>query len=142
MSIRPFSIAIADDRLDWIARRLDEAQWPDPAEGEPWAYGTSITVLRDLVAHWRSAYDWRAREAAMNRFAQFLVDVEVDGTPYSIHLIHVAGNGPQPKPVLITHGWPGSFVEFLDVIEPLTDPAAHGGDATDALSVVIPSLIG
>lgn len=144
MSIRPFTIAIPDERLDWIARRLDEAQWPDPAEGEPWAYGTSITVLRDLVEHWRSAYDWRAREAAMNRFAQFLVDVDVDGTPYSIHLIHVTGRGPQPqpKPVLITHGWPGSFVEFLDVIEPLTDPAAHGGDAADALSVVIPSLIG
>ncbi len=143
MSIRPFTIAVAQARLDWIERRLDEAQWPEPIEDpDPWAHGTNIAVLRELVGHWRDHYDWRTREAAMNRFPQFLVDVEVDGIRHSIHLIHVIGRGAAPRPVLITHGWPGSFVEFLDVIGPLTDPTAHGGEASDAISVVIPSLIG
>lgn len=142
MTIRPFTIAVPQARLDWIARRLDEAEWPDPAEGDAWGYGASVPVMWDLVRYWRTSYDWRAREAAMNRFPQFLVDVEVDGTAYTVHLIHVVGKGPDPKPVLITHGWPGSFVEFLEVIDPLTDPAVHGGDAADALTLVIPSLLG
>ena len=142
MAIHPFTIAVPQERLDWIARRLDEAEWPDPAEGDPWAYGTSVAAMRDLVGYWREGYDWRAREAAMNRFPQFLVDVEVDGVPYQVHLLHVAGKGPNPKPVLVTHGWPGSFVEFLEIIDPLTDPAAHGGDAADAVTLVIPSLLG
>lgn len=142
MTIRPFTIDIPQARLDWIARRLDEAEWPDPAEGEPWAYGTSLSAMRDLVDHWRNSYDWRAREAAMNRFPHVLVDVEVDGAAYTIHMIHVIGKGTNPRPVLISHGWPGSFVEFLEIVEPLTDPAAHGGDPADAVTVVIPSLIG
>ncbi len=142
MNVRPFTIAIPGQRLDWIARRLDEAEWPLEPAGAPWAHGTSSAVLRDLVGHWRGAYDWRAREQAMNRFPQVLVDVEVDGEHYTIHALHVVGNGPRPRPVLITHGWPGSFVEFLDVIEPLGDPAAHGGDVHDAMTLVIPSLIG
>lgn len=142
MAIHPFTIAVPEDRLDWIARRLDEAEWPDPAEGEPWAYGTSLEAMRDLVGYWRNSYDWRAREVEMNRFPQFLVDVEVDGVPYRIHLLHVVGKGANPRPVLVTHGWPGSFVEFLEIIDPLTDPAAHGGDAADAVTLVIPSLIG
>ena len=78
----------------------------------------------------------------MNRFPRLLIDVEVDGEHYTVHALHVAGKGPRPQPVLMTHGWPGSFVEFLDVIEPLGDPAAHGGDARDAMTLVIPSLIG
>lgn len=142
MTIRPFTIAVPQDRLDWITRRLDDAQWPDGADGEDWAYGTSMAAMRDLVAYWREHYDWRAREAMINRLPHFLVDVEVDGVAYTVHLIHVVGKGPNPRPTLITHGWPGSFVEFLEVIDPLTDPAAHGGDAADALTVVIPSLIG
>ena len=140
--VRPFVIDVPQSKLDWIAQRLDDAEWPDPAEGDAWAYGMDGAALRDLVHHWRTAYDWRAGEAAMNRFPHFLVDVEVDGRPYTVHLIHVVGKGPNPKPVLITHGWPGSFVEFLEAIDPLTDPAAHGGDANDAMTVVVPSLIG
>jgi microsomal epoxide hydrolase len=142
MTIRPFTIDIPQDRLDWIARRLDDARWPDGAEGEAWGYGVSMAAMHDLVAYWREQYDWRAREAMMNSLPHFLVDVDVDGVPYTVHLIHVVGKGPNPKPVIITHGWPGSFVEFLDVIGPLTDPAGHGGDAADALTVVIPSLLG
>lgn len=142
MTVRPFRIDVPQARLDWVARRLDEAQWPDGADGDPWAYGTSLPAMRDLVAWWRDHYDWRAREAAMNALPHFLVDVEVDGAPYSVHLIHVVGKGPSPKPVLISHGWPGSFVEFLDAVGPLTDPAAHGGEPADAMTVVLPSLIG
>jgi len=142
MTVRPFRIDVPQARLDWISRRLDEARWPHGADGDPWAHGTSIPVMRDLVDHWRNHYDWREREAAMNRFPHFLVDVEVDGATYAVHLIHVVGKGPSPRPVLITHGWPGSFVEFLESIEPLADPAAHGGDPADAMTVVVPSLIG
>jgi len=142
MTIRPFRIDVPQARLDWIARRLDDAQWPDEAQGDAWAYGASLPVMRDLVAYWREHYDWRAREAAMNRFPHVLIDVDVDGAPYTVHAIHVVGKGPSPKTVLITHGWPGSFVEFLQSIEPLTDPAAHGGDPADAVTVVVPSLIG
>ncbi len=142
MTVRPFRIDVPKARLDWITRRLDDAVWPDRAAGEPWAYGTDPDVLAELINHWRTHYDWRAREATINAFPQFMVDVEVDGAPYSIHLLHVVGRGPSPKPVLVTHGWPGSFVEFLDVIPLLTDPAAHGGDAADAVTLVIPSLIG
>jgi microsomal epoxide hydrolase len=142
VSIRPFAVDAPQARLDWIARRLDAAAWPDPAAGDPWAYGTSVEALRELVGYWRERYDWRAREAAMNRFPHFLCDVVVDGAPYTIHFIHVVGEGPAPKPVLISHGWPGSFVEFLEAIGPLTDPAAYGGDPADAVTVVVPSLIG
>ena len=142
MTVRPYRIDVPQARLDWIARRLDEAAWPDRAAGDRWAYGTDPDTLRELIEYLRAHYDWRAREAAINAFPQCLVDVDVDGAPYSVHLLHVVGKGPSPKPVLVTHGWPGSFVEFLDVIGPLTDPAAHGGDAADALTLVIPSLIG
>lgn len=142
MTIRPFTIAVPQERLDWIARRLDEARWPDVPDSAPWAHGTSAEALHELIDHWLVSYDWRAREAAFNAIPQVLVDVEVDGMPYAIHAFHVPGKGPNPRPVMITHGWPGSFVEFLDVIGPLTDPAAHGGDPRDALTLVIPSLIG
>jgi len=142
MTIRPFTIDVPQSRLDWIAQRLDEAAWPDRPEGDPWHYGASVDAMLDLVRYWRSDYDWRAREAAMNRFPQFLVDVEVDGVPYAIHLVHLLGKGPSPKTVVLMHGWPGSFVEFLESAGPLADPAAHGGDPADALNIVIPSLIG
>lgn len=142
MTVKPFTIAVPQERLDWITRRLREAEWPAKPTGEPWAYGASVDAMHSLVDYWLDRYDWRAREAAMNRFPHFLADVEVDGEPYSIHFIHVKGKGPNPKPTIISHGWPGSFVEFLDSIERLTDPAKFGGDPADALSVVVPSLIG
>ncbi|WP_380872041.1 epoxide hydrolase family protein [Sphingomonas sp. DBB INV C78] len=142
MSVTPFRISVPQEKLDWIARRLREANWPTQAAGDPWAYGASVPDMRALVEHWLNQYDWRMREAELNRFPHFLGEVEVDGAPYTVHFIHVQGNGPNPKPVIITHGWPGSFVEFMEVIEPLTDPARFGGDPADAVSVVIPSLIG
>jgi hypothetical protein len=114
MTVRPFIIAVPQERLDWIAGRLRDAQWPTEATGDPWAYGASIPEVRALVDYWLTRYDWRAREAAMNRFPHYLASVEVDGAPYDIHFIHVPGKGPSPKPAIIIHGWPGSFVEFID----------------------------
>jgi pimeloyl-ACP methyl ester carboxylesterase len=142
VSAVPFPIAIPQQKLDWIARRLREAEWPTPAEGDPWAYGASIPEMRGLVDYWLTDYDWRAREAALNRWPHYHAHVEVAGAPYDVHFIHVPGKGPNPTPVMLIHGWPGSFVEFLDVIEPLTDPGKFGGDPADAVSVVVPSLIG
>jgi len=143
MSVRPFKVHIPQQKLDWIWRRLRDAQWPTEHDHpDPWAYGASIPEMRGLVDYWLHEYDWRAREEAMNRFPHFLASVELDGTPYDVHFIHARGKGPNPKTAIVMHGWPGSFVEFLDCIERLTDPAKFGGKAEDSLNVVIPSLIG
>jgi len=143
MSVRPFKVDIPQAKLDWIKSRLKDAQWPTEHDNpDPWAYGASIPEMRSLVEYWLTKYDWRAREARMNQFPHFIASVEVDGNPYDVHFIHVKGKGPNPKTAIITHGWPGSFVEFLDCIERLTDPAKFGGKAEDSLNVVIPSLIG
>ncbi len=143
MSVRPFKVHIPQEKLDWIKSRLRDAQWPTEHDNpDPWAYGASIPEMRSLVDYWLNKYDWRAREERMNRFPHFLASVEVDGNPYDVHFIHVKGKGPNPKTAIIMHGWPGSFVEFLDCIECLTDPAKFGGKAEDSLNVVIPSLIG
>lgn len=143
MSVRPFKVDIPQSKLDWIKSRLKDAQWPtDHDNPDPWAYGASIPEMRNLVEYWLTKYDWRAREARMNQFPHFIASIEVDGNPYDVHFIHVKGKGPNPKTAIIMHGWPGSFVEFLDCIERLTDPAKFGGKAEDSLNVVIPSLIG
>ncbi len=136
--VTPFRIDVPQSRLDYIHSRIADAQWPDVPEGDPWQYGTSHAALKDLVAWWQTRYDWRAREAAMNRFPHFKARVE----DYDIHFIHVKGSGANPQPIIITHGWPGSFVEFLKVIDPLTNPENHGGSAEDAFSVVVPSIPG
>ncbi len=138
MALLPFKIDISQTRLDHIAGRLRNAQWPDIPTGDPWELGASGTEMRGLIDYWLTHYDWRAREALFNQLPQFTATI--DG--YAIHFIHVRGAGANPQPVLITHGWPGSFVEFLKVIEPLTQPQKFGGRIEDALSVVIPSLPG
>lgn len=142
MGVSPFTIAVPQEKLDWIDRRLREARWPVGASGHAWAYGTAMDEMRALADYWLDGYDWRARETALNRFPHFMGRVGVDGETYDIHFIHVVGKGANPRPVIITHGWPGSFVEFMETIEPLTDPARFGGDPNDAVTVVIPSLIG
>ena len=143
MTVRPFKVDIPQAKLDWIKSRLRDAQWPTEHDNpDPWAYGASIPEMRSLVDYWINKYDWRAREEAMNRFPHFLASVEADGNPYDVHFVHLQGKGPNPKTAIIMHGWPGSFVEFLDCIERLTDPAKFGGKAEDSLNVVIPSLIG
>ena len=118
MNVKPFKIAVPQARLDWIAQRVKEAEWPDVPDGQPWQYGTSAAAMKDLVQYWQTRYDWRAREAAMNRFPHFKAQVE----DYEIHFMHVKGSGKSPQPIIIAHDWPGSFVEFLKVIEHLARP--------------------
>ena len=118
--------------------RLKSADWPDVPQGEPWQYGASAAALQDLVQYATTHYDWRARETAMNSFPNFKARVE----DYDIHFIHVKGSGSNPQPIIITHGWPGSFVEFLKVIDPLAHPEKHGGDAEDGFDIVVPSIPG
>jgi pimeloyl-ACP methyl ester carboxylesterase len=138
MDLERFEIAIADEVLADLRDRLRRTRWPDQIAGSGWSYGTDSAYLRELVRYWIEKFDWRAQETALNRFPQFLATV--DGV--RLHFIHERGRGPKPFPLLISHGWPGSFVEFADVIEPLTDPGAHGGDPADAFDVVVPSLPG
>jgi epoxide hydrolase len=136
--IQPFRVEIPQDRIDDLRERLARTRWPDPLPGDDWSTGVPTGWLRELAGHWRDKYDWRAAEAKLNGFPQFTT--EIDGQ--RIHFLHVRSSVPDALPLLLTHGWPGSIVEFLDVIGPLTDPAAHGGDPADAFHVVIPSLPG
>ncbi|MFY0581712.1 epoxide hydrolase family protein [Cystobacter fuscus] len=138
MSPRPFRIDVPQAVLTDLQRRLEATRFPEPLPGEPWQHGADVAYVRELCAYWRERYDWRKHEAELNRFPQFLCEVEgVD-----IHFWHVRGKGPSPLPLLLTHGWPGSIYEFHHLIEPLTNPAAHGGDARDAFDVIIPALPG
>ncbi|MFC4500940.1 MULTISPECIES: epoxide hydrolase family protein [Streptomyces] len=136
--IRPFRIDIPQRDLDDLYDRLDRARWPDDLSGTGWAYGVPADYLRELVHHWRHSYDWRAAEAQLNEWPQFTTTI--DGS--NVHFAHVRSPEPDATPLILTHGWPGSVVEFLDVVGPLTDPAAHGGDPADAFHVVVPSIPG
>lgn len=135
---RPFKVRVDDAAIADLQRRLDQTRWPDEPGGAPWATGTDLRWLQGLVAYWRRGFDWRAQEARLNALPQFRQPVGgVD-----LHWLHVPGRGPAPMPLLLSHGWPGSVFEFLDIIPLLTDPAAHGGDPEDAFTVVVPSLPG
>ena len=136
--IRPFRIEIPQVDLDDLHDRLARTRWPDDLPGTGWERGIPGGYLRGLAEYWRSAYDWRAAEAALNEIPQF--STTIDEQP--IHFLHVRSPEPRALPLLLTHGWPSSPVEFLKVIGPLTDPRAHGGDPADAFHVVIPSLPG
>jgi pimeloyl-ACP methyl ester carboxylesterase len=138
MQIEPFHIAIDESVLADLRERLSRTRLPDEIPGSGWTYGTNLAYLRELVAYWKDRYDWRAAEAALNRFPQFRARVGGLG----IHFIHRRGEGPKPLPLVITHGWPGSVAEFAEIIEPLADPARHGGDAADSFDVIAPSMPG
>src|SRR5262245_45051736 len=138
MSIRPFAIHVEQAILDDLRARLDRTRWPTSAAEDNWTAGTSAAFMHDLAEHWRQHFDWRAQERALNQFAHFRADV--DG--FGVHFLHERGRGPQAMPLLLTHGWPDSFVRFLKIIPMLTDPKAHGGDPSDAFDVVVPSLPG
>ena len=138
MRAEPFRIQVPEEVLDDLRDRLRRTRWPDQIPDSGWTYGTDLAYLQELVAHWRERFDWRRQEAVLNTLPQFRADV--DG--FGLHYVHVRGRGPSPLPLIIIHGWPGSFVEFTDIIGPLTDPAAHGGQAEDSFDVVIPSLPG
>jgi epoxide hydrolase len=136
--IHPFHIDIPQADLDDLHRRLAATRWPDELPGAGWDRGLPLGYVTELAEYWRTRYDWRAQEKQLNELPQYRT--EIDGT--TVHFVHVRSPEPNALPLVLTHGWPGSFVEFLDVIGPLTDPVAHGGDAADAFHLVIPTLPG
>jgi pimeloyl-ACP methyl ester carboxylesterase len=147
--IHPFRIRISQVDLDDLADRLARTRWanelPLATSGPPqgpippgWEYGVPVGYVRDLVNHWQHHYDWPAWEARLNQYPQFMT--EIDGQP--IHFLHVRSPEPEATPLILTHGWPNTFLEYLDLIAPLTDPRGHGGAAADAFHVVVPSLPG
>ncbi len=136
--IQPFTLRVSDDVLVDLRARLGRVRWPDEAPGGGWRYGTDLSYLKDLVAYWRDVYDWRQHEAELNRVRQFTVPL----AGIDVHFIHEPGVGPAPLPLLLSHGWPGSIVEFQRLIPMLTDPARFGADPADAFTVVAPSLPG
>ena len=137
-AVEPFTLAVPDAELEDLRARLRATRWPEPETVADWSQGIPLDYVRELCAHWAGAYDWRRLEARLNGLGQHRTVVDGVG----IHLLHVRSPHPQALPLLITHGWPGSVVEFLDVLGPLADPVAHGGDPADAFHVVCPSLPG
>jgi epoxide hydrolase len=138
IEIRPFRIEVPQADLDDLRDRLARTRWPDELPGVGWAYGVPLEYLKELAAYWRTTYDWREHEARLNDYPQFTTTI--DGA--NVHFLHVHSSEPEAVPLIITHGWPGSVVEFLDVIGPLADPRAHGGDPADAFHLVVPSIPG
>ena len=136
--IRPFTVAIGQDDLDDLDQRLANTRLPRPTADDKWDLGTPNSYLQETVDYWRDGFDWRAQEARINEFPHSLTDI--DGQ--TLHFIHVPSAEPNATPLLLIHSYPGSFVDFLDMIGPLTDPVAHGGKAEDAFSVVVPSIPG
>ncbi len=135
---RPFRLHVPDRDIDDLRERLGRTRFPDRPPGEPWAYGTDVAYLEELVAYWRTHFSWRAQEARLNAFPQFKVPL----LGIDVHFLRVEGKGPDPCPLLLSHGWPGSVLEFLDIIPRLTDPARFGADPADAFTVIAPSLPG
>jgi pimeloyl-ACP methyl ester carboxylesterase len=137
-AVRPFRVAVPDGVLDDLSDRLARVRWPDEVPGGGWAYGTDLGYLQRLVGHWRDGYDWREQEGRINRLPQYVVSL----AGIDVHFVHAPGVGPDPLPLLLAHGWPGSFWEFHRILPLLTDPGGHGGDPADAFTVVAPSLPG
>jgi pimeloyl-ACP methyl ester carboxylesterase len=138
LSVEPFRIDIAPAQLEDLSRRLAATRWPDELRGAGRQYGLPLGEIRDLVGYWRAGYDWRAQERRLNAVPQFTT--RIDGQ--RVHFLHVRSDRASALPLILTHGWPGSVLEFLAMIGPLTDPAAHGGDPADAFHVVVPALPG
>jgi epoxide hydrolase len=136
--IRPFRVEIPQADLDDLRDRLARTRWPDEIPGGGWDYGIPLGYMKELAEYWRTAYDWRKHEARLNELPQYTTTI--DGQ--NVHFLHVRSPEPDAMPLIITHGWPGSIVEFLEVIGPLTDPRKHGGDPKDAFHVVAPSIPG
>jgi pimeloyl-ACP methyl ester carboxylesterase len=136
--IRPFEIDIPRSVLDDLRERLEKTHWPDELPDVGWNYGVPMAFVRGLADRWATSYDWRAWESRLNGYPQFTTTI--DGQ--NIHFLHVRSPQDGAFPLILTHGWPGSVVEYLDVIDPLSDPSAHDGDAIDAFDLVIPSLPG
>jgi microsomal epoxide hydrolase len=138
MAPERFHIQVDEKVLEDLKARLDHTRWPNPWAGDAWEGGTDLEALRGLANHWRTRFDWRVQEAALNRLAQYRC--KIGGI--DVHFVHERGVGPEPLPIILTHGWPDSFLRYQKVIPLLTDPAAHGGDPADAFDVVVPSVPG
>ncbi len=138
MAVTPFKVEVPNDVLRDLKERLDRTRWPDEIPDSGWEYGSNLDYIKELVEYWRTKFDWRAQEKLINSFSHFKSDVDGLG----VHFIHEKGKGPDPLPLVITHGWPGTFFEMHKVIPMLSDPASHGGDPADAFDVVAPSMPG
>ena len=136
--VRPFTVEISQEQVDNLRRRIEATRWPTDELVQDASQGVQIAFLRELARYWAEDYDFGRLEARLNALPQFVT--EIDGV--DVHYIHVESPHEDALPLIITHGWPGSVVEMLDIIEPLTDPVAHGGNAEDAFHVVIPSIPG
>jgi pimeloyl-ACP methyl ester carboxylesterase len=136
--VTPFRIDVSGDEVRDLRERLQRARWPERETVEDWSQGVPLAYLRELCAYWADGYDWRATETRLNALPQFRTVIDGLG----IHFLHIRSPHAEAVPLVITHGWPGSVVEFLKVIRPLTDPTAHGGEAADSFHVVCPSLPG
>jgi microsomal epoxide hydrolase len=134
----PFRVEIPQAKIDRILARVREAEWPDRLDAPDTRYGVNWDYMKELAAYWTDKFDWRKAEVSLNRYPQFLARIG----DYDIHFYHVKGRGPKPMPLILSHGWPGSVLEFLEAIGPLSDPASYGGSADDAFDVVVPSLPG
>src|SRR5665213_3390392 len=137
-SIRPFRFAVSDAAIADLHQRIERTRWPDEVNDPAWGYGVSMDYLRGLTQYWRSQYDWRAAESRINALPQYLT--AIDGL--DLHFVHCRSAHSNATPLLITHGWPGSIVEFMELIPRLTDPERFGGAAKDAFHVIAPSLQG
>ncbi|MGE0231507.1 MAG: epoxide hydrolase family protein [Flavobacteriaceae bacterium] len=135
---KPFTTNVPDTVLADLRKRLELTRWPVEPEAAPWRYGVPGDYMRRVHDHWLNSYDWRQSEAAINRFPGYKAEIE----GLEVHFLMEEGSGPAPRPLILTHGWPGSIVEFLDVIEKLAHPERFGGDAADAFTVVVPSIPG
>ena len=138
MAVQKFQIDVPDGVLDDLQQRLAETRWPDEIPGSDWDYGSNLDYLKELVEYWRTDFDWRAQEKFLNSFHHF--KSQVDGM--DIHFVHEKGTGPNPMPLVITHGWPSTFFEMSKILPLLSDPGSHGSDPTDSFDVVAPSLPG
>lgn len=135
---QPFTVDIPQERIAAILERVESYPWADIKPLAGWTGGTNVSVMRELADYWITAYDWRKTEADLNRFPQFMAHVE--GRP--VHFMHIRGSAPRPRPLLLLHGWPGSILEFLDVIERLAWPERFGGNMADGFDIVVPSIPG
>lgn len=138
MTVEPFHIAVPNDVLEDLQGKLARVRWPEPLKAAEWERGTELSYLQSLVSYWRERYDWRRQEAKLNEMAQFRA--KVDGI--DIHFVHERGKGPKPYPLLLTHGWPDSFLRYEKILPLLTDPGRYGGDPADAFDVIVPSVPG
>ena len=138
MEVRPFEISVDQAVLDDLQVRLTHTRWPDEIPGAEWDYGSNLDYIKELVEYWRTDFDWRAQEKKLNAFHHFKSEVE----GLDIHFIHERGTGPNPIPLVITHGWPSTFFEMTKIIPLLADPGSHGADSADSFDVVAPSLPG